>query len=76
MFTEIFNKQNPNYQLHYTLHFSVPPVRSLYNRIESLSFLGPKIWNMVQTELKEMKALSTFISGIKKLWPQNCQCSL
>ena len=43
VFTEIFNKQNPNYQLCHTSHFSIPPVRSVYNETESLSFLGPKI---------------------------------
>ena len=43
IFTEIFNKRNPTYQLRHTSHFSIPPVRSVYNGTESLSFLGPKI---------------------------------
>ena len=68
IFTEIFNKWNRNYQLRHTLHFSVPPVR--------LSFIGPKIWDIVPTELKEVKTLSAFKSGIKKWWPQNCPCGL
>ena len=72
--SEIFNKRNPNYQLRHTSHFSVSPVRSLYNGTESLSFLGPKIWDIVPTELKEVKTLSAFKSGIKKCWPQNCPC--
>ena len=50
--TEIFNKRNPNYQLRHASHFSIPPVRSVYNGTESLSFLGPKIWDIVITELK------------------------
>ena len=52
IFTEIFDKRNPNYQLRRTSHFSIPPVRSVYNGTESLSFLGPKIWDIVPTELK------------------------
>ena len=32
IFTEIFNKRNPNYQLRRTSHFSIPPIRSVYNR--------------------------------------------
>ena len=32
--TEIFNKRNPNYQQRHTSHFSIPPVRSVYNETE------------------------------------------
>ena len=65
IFTEIFNKRNPNYQLCHTSHFSIPPVRSVYNGTESLSFLGPKIWDIVPTELKKVKSSNAFKSGIK-----------
>ena len=74
--TEIFNKRNPNYQLRHASHFSIPPVRSVYNGTGSLSFLGPKIWDIVLTELKEVKTLNVFKSGIKNWWPQNCPCWL
>ena len=43
IFTEIFNKQNLNYQLRPTSHFSVLPVRSVCNGTESLSLLGSEI---------------------------------
>ena len=76
IFTEIFNKQNPNYQLCYILHFSVPPVRSVHDGTESLSLLGPKIWDIVPTELKEVKMLSAFKSEIKEWWLQNSPCRL
>ena len=76
IFTEIFKKQNPNYQLRHTLHFSIPPVRSVYNGTESLPFLGPKVWDIVPTELKEVKTLSAFKSRIQNWWPQNCPCRL
>ena len=52
IFTEIFNKRKPNYQLCHTSHFSIPPVRSVYNGTECLPFLGPTIWDIVPTELK------------------------
>ena len=52
---EIFNKRNPNDQLRHTSHFSIPPVRRVYNGTQSLSFLGPKVWDIVLTELKEVK---------------------
>ena len=40
------------------MYFSIPPVRSVYNGTESLSFLGPKVWDIVPTELKKVKTLS------------------
>ena len=76
IFTEIFNKRNPNYQLRHTSHFSIPSVRSVYNGTESLSFLGPKIWDIVPTESKEVKTLSAFKSGIKNWWSQSWPCRL
>ena len=76
IFTEIFNKRNPNYQLRHTSQFSIPSVRSVYNGTESLSFLGPKIWDIVPTESKEVKTLSAFKSGIKNWWSQSWPCRL
>ena len=73
---DIFNKGNPTYQLRHTSHFSIPLVRSAYNETESLSFLVPKIWDIVPTELKKVRSLSAFKSGIKNWWPQNCPCRL
>ena len=66
---EIFNKRNLTYHLRHTSHFSIPPVRSVYNGTESLSYLGPMIWDIVPTELKKVKSLSSFKSGIKNWWP-------
>ena len=76
IFMEIFNKRNPNYQLRHTSHFSIPPVGSVYNGTESLSFLGPKIWDVVPTELKKVESLNAFKYGIKNWWSQNCPCRL
>ena len=49
------------------LPFSVSCVRSAYNGTEGLSFLSPKVWDIVPTRLKEVTALSDFKSAIKKL---------
>ena len=74
-FTEIFNKRNLNYQLRHTLLFSIPPVKSVNNGTESLSCLGTIIWDIVPAEVKKVKTLSAFKSGIKN-WPRNCPCRL
>ena len=76
IFTEIFNKQNLNYQLRPTSHFSVLPVRSVCNGTENLSLLGSEIWDIGATVLKDVKNLSAFKSDMKTWWSQNCPCRL
>ena len=60
LFTEIFNKHNVNYELSHISHFSFPNIRSIYIGMQSLSFLGPKIWDIMPKRLKEVTHLSPF----------------
>ena len=47
----------PNRQLRYDLRnnpdFAVPMVKSVHKGLESLSYLGPKIWELLPLEIKE-----------------------
>ena len=38
IFTEIFNKRNPTYQLRHTSHFSIPPVRMYIMELKAYRF--------------------------------------
>ena len=51
-------------------------MKSTFHGAESLSYLGPKIWDLVPKELKELLSLSAFEKPIKKWKPQNCPCRL
>ena len=55
-------------------------VRSVFNGTESISFLGPKIWDILPSELKQLEAVNTFKREIKKWKPVNyrltCHCRL
>lgn len=42
-------------------------INSAYNGTEIISFLGPKIWNILVNEIKEMKKVGAFKSAIKKI---------
>ena len=44
--------------------------------IESLAYFGPKIWEIVPSEMKEIKQLSLFKESIKSWIPKNCPCKL
>ena len=43
----------------------------LYN-----SFLGPKVWDIVSIELKQLVTVNAFKGEIKKWKPVNCPCKL
>ena len=56
--------------------FYRPKVNSVYNGTESVSFLGPKIWDLVPNELKDIGNLAAFKKTIKKWSPEKCPCRL
>ena len=49
---------------HYNLRnyngFRLPFARTVYHGTESISYLGPKIWDIVPTELKNVQYLNNF----------------
>ena len=51
-------------------------VHSVYHGTESLSFLGPKIWDLVQVELKQSETLYSFKSKIRNWVPFECPCRI
>ena len=51
-------------------------VSSVYNGTESLSFLGPKRWEVVPSEIKQSESLETFKRRIKKWIVFQCPCRL
>ena len=51
-------------------------VRSVYHGTKSLSFLGPKIWDLVPLELKQLESLQVFKLKMKKWIPFECPCRL
>ena len=57
-------------------HFETPFVRTVYNGTESVSYLGPKIWDIVPKEYKTLNSLNSFKESIKNWVPLNCPCSL
>ena len=49
---EVFKQRsNPHYNLSCTSQFSVNPIHSVYNSTESASYVGPKIWEQIPSEI-------------------------
>ena len=57
-----FNLSNPH-------HFAVPSINSVYHGSESISSLGPSIWNLVPDRLKEIGNISCFKNEVKRWQP-------
>ena len=60
---EVFKlREEMHYHLRHITQFLLDPIHSVFNGIESASYLGPKIWEQIPT-VKKKKTLS---SGLKK----------
>ena len=61
IFTELFEQRNEqHYDLRMNSQFTKPPVRTVYHGSESIPFLGPKIWNILQNRLKNANSIQAF----------------
>ena len=55
-------KRNP-YNLRQNSQFSRPRIKTVYHGTESISNLGPKIWDLVPNNLKEISELDKFLKN-------------
>ena len=56
--------------------FNSRPVGTVLHYTESLSYLGPKIWKFVPTDMKILSSLTAFNKAIKQWKPHSCSCRL
>ena len=73
---EIFQNRALLYNLRTNSNFSSRQVHSVYHGTESLSFLGPKIWELVPEDTKQSESLKIFKNKIKKWVPSRFPCRL
>ena len=73
----VFTRMPENhYNFRHRSDFIVPFARTVYHGTESISYLGPKIWDIVPSELKKAQSLNSFKKSIRKWAPDNCPCRL
>ena len=74
---EIFQiREEFRYNLRYTSQFTIPPIHSVYDGRESVSYMGPKIWELILPAFKPINFLSGFKKAMKEWKPSNCPCRL
>ena len=64
--TEQFEKKNERqYNLRHNSQFTIPTVNSVYHETENVSFLGPKIWDILPDRSNKIDSLGDFKATIK-----------
>ena len=74
--SQLFSFSNINYNLRSGSQFHHSSAKNVWNGLEAISYLGPKIWNMVPAEMKQKSFLFSFKGEIKKWIPKNCLCRI
>ena len=67
-----FVQRTQHYKFRQNRDFRIRSVKSVYHSSESNSYLGPKIWEIVPTKIKETNSLNSFKTEIRKWVPQSC----
>ena len=73
---DIFEHNRATYNLRNRNFNRSRKVNSVYNGTESLSYLGPKIWDLVPIEIKQSENLNIFKKKIKTWTCSECPCRL
>ena len=77
IFSNLFEKKDHTiYNFRNNSRFDIPKVNTVRSGSESISVLGPKTWNSLPKELKEITSLDAFKSSIKRWRPTNCSCRI
>ena len=66
IFSKIFHRCDINYNLQINSDFAMPDVRLVFHGSQSISYLGPKVWDIVPLELKELTSVAAFKKGFKE----------
>ena len=60
-----FKKRNVTYNFRKKSTFETKNIRSVYCASETISFVGPKIWELLPSNIKDSENLNIFKSNIK-----------
>ena len=74
---DIFELQNPLYNLRTSCNqFRRKNNKTVYYGLQSVGYLGPKIWELVPNDIMHSNSLSKFKKLIKLWKPNACRCRL
>ena len=74
---DIFELQNPSYNLRSSCNqFRRENIKTVHYGLQSVRYLGPKIWELVPNNIKCSNSSSKFKKFIKSWKPEACPCRL
>ena len=73
---EVFRIKEIKYDLRTDLSLVSKNIRTVHYGLESISYLGPRIWKLVPNNIKESTSLGSFKMAIKRWVPDGCPCRL
>ena len=74
---DIFELQNPSYNLRSTCNqFRRENIKTVHYGLQSVRYLGPKIWELVPNNIKYCDSLSKYRKLIKSWRLEPCPCTL
>ena len=76
LMNEIFVERNNNYSFRGNSLLTTRIVNSVRYGTEAVSFLAPKIWDILPKDIKDAESLDIFKRKIKKWIPSECPCRL
>ena len=56
--------------------FAARRIKTVRYGSESLSYLGPRLWNILPDEYKKLQSVKVFKTKIRSWVPENCPCRL
>ena len=69
-------REKSHCNLRYTSEFPIPAINTVCHGRECVSYLGPKIWELIPPVIRQINTFSGFKKAIKKWKPTNCPCRI
>ena len=76
-FTEAFPvRQQSQYNMWNDSYFAMPRAKTVNHGLESLSYIGSKLWDSIPSHMKNIESINEFKHAIKTWKPDLCSCRL
>ena len=77
IFAEAFPvRQQSQYNMTNYSYFAMPRVKTVNDGLESLSYIGSKLWDSLTSHMKEIDTINEFKHVVKTWKPDLCSCRL
>ena len=73
---QLFPKSNVTYNLRRGSDFVRPAVNTVWWGTETVRNIGPQIWDLIPSDMKNSPSLASFKLKVKKWKPENCPCRM